>query len=90
LCFPNPSHAIDHKLSPRSTRCVLLGYPQEHKGYCCFDLTTRKIIISRQVVFDETSFPYTDGTTSSAPSPSADNPTIPPDPTAIFLDPRVQ
>jgi hypothetical protein len=38
LCFPNLSHSIDLKLSPRSTRCVLLGYPREHKGYRCFDL----------------------------------------------------
>jgi hypothetical protein len=39
-CFPNLSHSIDHKLSPCSTRCVLLGYPWEHKGYRCFDLNT--------------------------------------------------
>jgi hypothetical protein len=27
LCFPNLSHSIAHKLSPCSTRCILLGYP---------------------------------------------------------------
>ena len=58
LCFPNLSHSIDHKLSPRSTRCILLGYPREHKGYRCFDLATRKIIISRHVVFDKNLFPF--------------------------------
>jgi hypothetical protein len=46
LCFPNLSHSIDHKLSPCSTRCILLGYPREHKGYMCFDLSSRKIIIT--------------------------------------------
>jgi hypothetical protein len=30
-CFPNLSHSIDHKLSPCSTRCVLLGYPWEQQ-----------------------------------------------------------
>jgi hypothetical protein len=32
---------------------VFLGYPSTHKGYCCLDLATRRIIISRHVVFDE-------------------------------------
>ena len=32
----------------------------------CFDLTSRRILISRHVVFDESDFPYS---TSSTPSP---------------------
>uniref|UniRef100_A0A0E0E2C1 Reverse transcriptase Ty1/copia-type domain-containing protein n=1 Tax=Oryza meridionalis TaxID=40149 RepID=A0A0E0E2C1_9ORYZ len=34
------------------------GYPQDHKGYRCFDPTTNRIYISRHVMFDEHSFPY--------------------------------
>ena len=57
LCFPNINHSFLHKLAPRSTPSLFLGYPTNHKGYCCLDLKTRKIIISRHVVFDESIFP---------------------------------
>ena len=58
LCYPNLQATSSHKLAPRSTACVFLGYPPDHKGYRCFDLTTRRIIISRHVVFDESTFPF--------------------------------
>jgi hypothetical protein len=56
-CYPNTSSTTPHKLSPRSTRCVLLGYSSDHKGYRCLDLATNRLIVSRHVVFDEASFP---------------------------------
>jgi hypothetical protein len=58
LCYPNLSATTPHKLSPHSAACVFLGYPPSQKGYRCLDLSTRKIIISRHVVFDETHFPF--------------------------------
>ncbi|KAJ9541710.1 LOW QUALITY PROTEIN: hypothetical protein OSB04_028216 [Centaurea solstitialis] len=46
LCYPLiPSTSI-HKLENRSTPCVFLGYRSNHRGYKCYDLSTRKIIIS--------------------------------------------
>uniref|UniRef100_J3MVH8 Integrase catalytic domain-containing protein n=1 Tax=Oryza brachyantha TaxID=4533 RepID=J3MVH8_ORYBR len=57
LCYPNISATSAHKLAPRSAACVFLGYPTSHKGYHCFDPSTRRIIISRHV-FDETRFPF--------------------------------
>ncbi|WVZ66382.1 hypothetical protein U9M48_015612 [Paspalum notatum var. saurae] len=57
-CYPNIGATTPHKLSPRSAACVFLGYPPSRKGYRCLDLSTRKIIISRHVVFDETHFPF--------------------------------
>jgi hypothetical protein len=56
-CYPNTSATTPHKLSPRSTRCVLLGYSSDHKGYRCLDLSTNRLIVSQHVVFDEASFP---------------------------------
>ena len=56
-CYPNTSSTTPHKLSPRSTRCVFLGYSSDHKGYRCLDLSTNRMIVSRHVVFDEASFP---------------------------------
>ena len=40
LCYPNMSSTTPHKLAPRTTTCVFLGYPSSHKGYRCLDLTT--------------------------------------------------
>jgi hypothetical protein len=58
LCYPNMQATSKHKLAPRSTACVFLGYPPSHKGYRCLDLSTRRIIISRHVIFGETAFPF--------------------------------
>jgi hypothetical protein len=56
-CYPNIATTAPHKLAPRSTRCVFLGYSTDHKGYRCPDLSTNRLIVSRHVVFDEDSFP---------------------------------
>ena len=65
-CYPNISATAPHKLAPRSTRCVFLGYSPDHKAYRCFDFISRRVLISRHVVFDESDFSYS---TSSTPSP---------------------
>lgn len=41
------------KLDARSQKCVLLGYSEESKGYKMVEPMTNKIIISRDVVFEE-------------------------------------
>lgn len=46
-----------NKLEFRSTKCVFIGYNLNHKGYCCLDPCTGRVFLSRNVVFDETSFP---------------------------------
>jgi hypothetical protein len=56
-CYPNIAATAPHKLAPRSTRRVFLGYSTDHKGYRCLDLSTNRFIVSRHVVFDEDSFP---------------------------------
>jgi hypothetical protein len=56
-CYPNTAATAPHKLAPRSTLCVFLGYSPDHKGYRCFDLSSRRVLISRHVVFDESVFP---------------------------------
>ncbi|KAI3518158.1 hypothetical protein L1887_06607 [Cichorium endivia] len=67
LCYPLlPSTSI-HKLANRSSPCVFLGYPSNHRGYKCYDLSSHKIIISRHVEFDENIFPFAKNTN---PAPS--------------------
>jgi hypothetical protein len=83
LCYPNMYATTDHKLAPRSTPCVFLGYPREHKGYRCFDLSSCRIIVSRHVVFDEFSFPYFSADCSV---PATENP--PPDAPGRQIRPR--
>jgi hypothetical protein len=58
-----------HKLAPRSSFCVLLGYSENHKGYRCLDLASNRLIISRHVIFDESSFPFAE---KFDPLPSSD------------------
>lgn len=41
------------KLDARSQKCVMLGYNEESKGYKMINPTTKKVIISRDVVFEE-------------------------------------
>jgi hypothetical protein len=65
-CYPNTTTTAPHKLSPRSTWCIFLGYSVDHKGYRYLDLSTNHLIVFRHVVFDEGSFPL-------ASSPSLTN-----------------
>lgn len=56
-CFPSIEDFNSHKLQFRSIECTLLGYSLNHKGYNCLD-PNGKILISRNVIFNELSFPF--------------------------------
>ena len=57
-CYPYLRPVADHKLEPRSLKCVFLGYSPNYKGYRCLYAPTGKVYISRHVVFDEEYFPF--------------------------------
>src|SRR6266478_6204000 len=48
---------------PKSRQCIFLGYPPDYKGWKVYDPLTRKITISRDIIFDEQTMP---GTKTSA------------------------
>ena len=56
--WPNLRPYNSRKLAFRSTRCVFLGYSSMHKGYKCLEPSTGRVYISRDVVFDESIFPF--------------------------------
>jgi histone deacetylase 1/2 len=57
-CWLNLRPYNTRKLAFHSKRCVFLGYSNMHKGYKCLDVSTGRIYISRDVVFDEQVFPF--------------------------------
>ena len=42
-----------HKFDMCACRCIFVGYPLGQKGYCVYDLDTKKIFISQDVIFHE-------------------------------------
>lgn len=45
------------KLDPRVVKCIFMGYSSTKKGYKCFNPITNKVVVSRDVKFEEDS-PY--------------------------------
>jgi hypothetical protein len=46
------------KTQPHTRECAFIGYPEDHKAWSFWDPKAKKVIISRDVVWDETSFLY--------------------------------
>ena len=63
------------KLDPESEKCILVGYSLEQKGYKCFNPSTRKLCVSRDVVFEESASWYEAKPTPPKPFPV--NPNLP-------------
>lgn len=55
-CYPPLKPFTSHKLEPRTTQCVFLGYPLDYKGYFCYNMSTRRLYITRHAIFDEKLF----------------------------------
>lgn len=57
-CWPNLRPYNARKLAFRSKQCAFLGYSTLHKGFKCLDISTGRVYISRDVVFDEQIYPF--------------------------------
>ncbi|GJT40578.1 ribonuclease H-like domain-containing protein [Tanacetum coccineum] len=72
LCYPYVD--VSHKLKPRSTPCIFLGYPANHRGYWCLDIASNKIIISRHNQCSHNPSNYAHPTTPLTSPPQPDTP----------------
>ena len=78
-CWPYLRPYNQHKMDFQSKTCIFIGYSVGHRGYKCLDVSTRKIFVSRHVVFDKSLYPYT--------SPESIEPT--PKPAPVVLPPNL-
>jgi hypothetical protein len=65
-CWPHLWPYNQYKFDFRSKTCIFIGYSPSHRGYKCLHLPTSRIYISRNVIFDESTFPFR----LSSPSPT--------------------
>jgi hypothetical protein len=63
-CWPNLRPYNSYKLQPRSLQCVFLGYSLLHRGYKCLHIPTGRLYISRDVIFLETLFSFSQNNSS--------------------------
>lgn len=48
---------LRRKLSPRAEPAIFIGYSKTQQGYCFWNPIKRRIVVSRDAVFDENTFP---------------------------------
>lgn len=55
--YPHLRHYNSSKFQPRTLMCIFLGYASRYKGALCYNLQSKKLILSRHVVHNESLFP---------------------------------
>lgn len=82
LCYPHTRPYNKNKLEYRSVAATFLGYSSSHKGYKVL-LPQGKVIVTRDIIFDETVFPFK--AKHSPNPPNTPNVASPPPPPVNYL-----
>lgn len=65
-CYTHHRARDKDKFGSRSRHCVYLGYPFGKKGWRVYDKEKEEFLITRDVIFQETVFPFESILTSSS------------------------
>ncbi|XP_019155254.1 PREDICTED: uncharacterized protein LOC109152134 [Ipomoea nil] len=89
LCYASNLSQSRHKMEHRGRRCIFIGIPAHTKGYLLYDLHEKTIFISKDVIFHESFFPFSQKISSTnAPEIEPTGPPLPVIPinTPMFYD----
>ena len=75
-CWPHLHPYNKRKPEFQSKQRVFLGYSVGHKGYKCLHIPINRVYISRDVVFDENIFPFSQVSTNSPQPPLPSSPLL--------------
>ncbi|XP_074377296.1 uncharacterized protein LOC141718814 [Apium graveolens] len=82
LYFATDTTPHKDKFSNRSIKCVFFGYPFSQKAYRVMNFQTKRVFVSRDVLFNEHIFPFKKEISVSSPAPYLFNPDV-----IEFIDP---
>ena len=56
VCYVHIDSSLRHKFQDKALKCRFIGYAEDYKGYRCYDPLSKRVKISRNVIFDEMNF----------------------------------
>ncbi|GAA0152908.1 hypothetical protein LIER_37590 [Lithospermum erythrorhizon] len=58
LCYIANTMPYKTKFDQRSVPGIFIGYPSQNKGFKIYNITTKQVVVSRDVLFHEHLFPF--------------------------------